>query len=89
MSARLELDPGPEAELDRLEKARRWDLLGSLEDALDALAADPGSKKNRKRAFPGGMFGIAVWNPGDDWLIIWEYDGDVIAVRYIGADPFA
>jgi len=89
VSAPLELDRAPEAELDRLEKARRWDQLGSLEDALDALAADPGSRENRKRAFPGGMFGITVWGPGDDWLIIWEYDGDVIAVRYIGPDPFA
>lgn len=75
MSAPLELDLGPEAELDRLQKARRWDLLGSLEDALDALAADAGSRANRKRAFSGGMFGITVWVPGDAWLIIWEYDG--------------
>jgi hypothetical protein len=89
VSTPLELDPAAEAELDRLGKARRWDLLGSIEDKLDALAADPGSKENRKRAFPGGMFGITVWDPGDAWLIIWEYDGDVIAVRYIGSDPFA
>lgn len=25
----------------------------------------------------------------DDWLIIWENEADVIAVRYIGPDPFA
>lgn len=89
MSTPLELDPAPQAEIDRLEKARRWDLLGSLEDALDLLAADPGSKSNRRRAFPGGMFGITVWEPDENWLIIWEYDKDVIAVRYIGPDPFA
>jgi hypothetical protein len=24
----------------------------------------------------------------DDWLVVWEHDQDVIAVRYIGPDPF-
>jgi hypothetical protein len=89
MSARVELDPGPEAELDRLEKAGRSDLLVRVEDAIDALAADPGSRDSRKRAFRGGGFGITVRDHDDDWLIIWEHDSDVIAVRYIGPDPFA
>jgi hypothetical protein len=86
----VELDPGPEAELDRLEKSRHWDLLQRVEDALDALAADPGGRGSRRRAFRGGTFGITVRNPDDDWLIVWEHDDeDVIAVRYIGPDPFA
>jgi hypothetical protein len=89
MSSRLELDPGPEAELDRLEKTGREDLLERIEDAIDALAGDPGSKSSRKRAFRGGTFGITVRDRDDDWLIVWEYDADVIVVRYIGPDPFA
>jgi plasmid stabilization system protein ParE len=89
MSAPIELDPGPEAELDRLDKARRWDLLELLEDALDALGDNPGARENRRRAFPGGAFGITVRQRDDEWLIIWEHDGDLIRVRYIGPDPFA
>ncbi len=89
MSSPIELDPGPEAELDRLEKARRWDLLERIEDALDVLAADPGGRDSRRRAFRGGTFGITVRDRDHDWLIIWEHDGDVIAVRYVGPDPFA
>jgi hypothetical protein len=58
MNRPVELDPGPEAELDRLEKHQRWELLGRIEDAIDALADDPGSKESRKRAFRGGGFGI-------------------------------
>jgi hypothetical protein len=72
MSARVELDPGPDAELDRLEKARRWDLLGTIEDAIEALGDDPGSRESRKRAFAGGTFGIPVRYRDEDWLIIWE-----------------
>ena len=89
MSAPVELDPGAEAELDRLEKTQRWDLLERIEDAIDALADDPGAKGSRQRAFRGGGFGITVRSRDDDWLIIWEQDGDVVAIRYIGPDPFA
>ncbi len=89
MSRPVELDPGPEAELDRLEKTQRWELLGRIEDAIDALADDPGGKDSRKRAFRGGGFGITVRSRDDDWLIIWEHDGNAIVIRYIGPDPFA
>lgn len=89
MSGPVELDPGAEAELDRLEKTGRGDLLGRIEDAIDSLADDPGSKDSRKRAFRGGAFGITVRDRDDEWLIIWEHDEDVVAVRYIGPDPFA
>ena len=41
MSVPVELDPGAEAELDRLEKTQRWELLERVEDAIDALADDP------------------------------------------------
>jgi hypothetical protein len=89
MSSHVELDPGPEAELDRLEKTGRLDLLERIDDAIDALAVDPGSRASRRRAFRGGTFGITVRDRADDWLIIWEYDNDIIVVRYIGPDPFA
>jgi len=49
----------------------------------------PAVKGSRQRAFRGGGFGITVRSREDDWLIIWEPDGDVVAVRYIGPDPFA
>jgi hypothetical protein len=39
---RVELDPGPEAELDRLEHGKRWDLLDNIDEAITSLASDPG-----------------------------------------------
>ena len=60
MSVSVELDPGPEAELDRLEKGGRIDLLGQIEDPIDALSEDPGSRESRKRGFRGGTSGITV-----------------------------
>jgi hypothetical protein len=85
----VELDPGPEAELDRLERAKQWDLLDAIDDAITALAASPGAPESRKRSFAGAGFGITVRTRDDDWLIIWEHDQEVIVIRYIGADPFA
>jgi len=105
MSARVELDPGPSTALDGLEKARLWDLLGAIEDAIEALGDDPGSRESRKRAFAGGTFGIPVRDRDEDWLIVWEPEPraleakaededeaaaeDVVVIRYIGPDPFA
>lgn len=85
----IRLDEGPAGELDRLEKAGRDDLLERLDEALLALAEDPGTRRSRQRAFPLGAFGITVRQRDDDWLIIWEHDGELIRVRYIGPDPFA
>ena len=89
MSSPLRLDPAAEAELDRLDKAGHEVLLERLEDALDELAADPGGRSSRRRAFRGGTFGITVRDPDRDWLIVWEPAEAVTAVLYIGPDPFA
>lgn len=85
----VELDPGPDAELDRLERAKRWPLLDAIDTAIATLAADPGSPEERRRSFSRGTFGMTVRTQDDDWLIIWESEPDAIAVRYIGPDPFA
>ena len=85
----VELDPTADAELDRLERAKSWDLLDAIDAAISTLAASPGSPEARRRSFSGGAFGVTVRTRDDDWLIIWEHEPDVIAIRYIGPDPFA
>jgi hypothetical protein len=77
----VELDPGPEAELDRLERGKQWDLLDAIDAAITRLAADPGAPSSRQRSFAGSGFGITVRTRHDDWLVVWEHDQDVIAVR--------
>ena len=63
---RPELDPGPEAELDRLERDRRWDLLDRIDDAITVIASDPGSKEARERSSAGGTYGVTIRTRDDD-----------------------
>ncbi|HEX9353227.1 MAG TPA: hypothetical protein VF933_05360 [Streptosporangiaceae bacterium] len=64
-------------------------MLDALNDALDALEADPGDKRCRVRSFGGGLWGIPVRGRDDDWLLIWEQDQEGTVIRYLGTDPFA
>jgi hypothetical protein len=88
----VEFDPQPVQAYASLEKAGAGALLDAIDDAVDALEADPGAAAVRRRSFGGGLWGIPVRDRTEDWLIIWEHDpgaGDVIVIRYLGADPFA
>jgi hypothetical protein len=90
--ARAEFDPQPAEAYATLEKAGDVRLLDAVDDALDALEADPGSAGVRRRSFRDGLWGIPVRDRSEDWLIVWERDpeaDDVVVVRYLGADPFA
>ena len=79
---------------EALEKAGSVQLLDAVDDAVEALEADPGSAEARRRSFGGGLWGIPVRDRTEDWLIVWEQDrsgGDpgVARIRYLGTDPFA
>jgi hypothetical protein len=90
--ASVELDPQALQAYAILEKAGADMLLDAIDDALDALEADPGSAAVRRRSFGDGLWGISVRDRTDDYLIIWEPDpseDDLVVVRYLGIDPFA
>jgi hypothetical protein len=90
--ATVEFDPQPLQAYAGLEKAGAEALLDAIDDAIDALEADPGSAAVRRRSFGDGLWGIPVRDRSEDWLIIWERDlaaDDLVAIRYLGADPFA
>ena len=90
--AAVEFDPQPLQAYAALEKAGSAQLLDAIDDAIDALEADPGSAAVRRRSFSDGLWGIPVRDRTDDWLIIWERDpaaDNLVVVRYLGTDPFA
>jgi hypothetical protein len=89
--ATVEFDPQPLHAYNALEKSGSSQLLDAIDDAIDALEADPGSAAARRRSFGDGLWGIPVRDWADDWLIVWERDptDDLLIVRYLGTDPFA
>lgn len=90
--ATVEFDPQPMQAYTSLDKAGAAALLNAVDDAIDALEADPGAAAVRRRSFRDGLWGVPVRDRTEDWLIIWEYDpdgDDLIVIRYLGADPFA
>jgi hypothetical protein len=84
-----EFDDQPLQAYETIEKSGDAGLLDAIDDAVDLLEADPGSAEARRRSFGDGRWGIPVRSRTEDWLLIWEHDGQVPVVRYLGADPFA
>ena len=58
--ARVEFDPQPLQAYAALEKAGSLRLLDAIDDAIDAVEADPGSAAVRRRSFGDRLWGIPV-----------------------------
>lgn len=60
-----------------------------LNAALDALVADPGAARNRRRRCNTiGLWGVAVVSGEEDWLILWEpLEDDAVVVHHIVPAP--
>jgi hypothetical protein len=84
----LEMDPEPYDELVRLDEAQPA-LADRIDEWLNRIEADPDDAAVRRRLIrPGRVWAISVVNPAGrpDYLILWELDGDVPVVRYLGPD---
>jgi hypothetical protein len=83
--ADLELDPEGYAALERLyaTDAAAADVVDGW---LDALEADPGQASVRRRHLrPPGLWFIPFrLTATDDWMILWQLEGDKVVVRYLG-----
>src|SRR5260221_1504802 len=62
--AAAECEPQPLQAYASLDKAGAAALLDAVDDAIDALEADPGAAAVRRRSFGDGLWGIP--GPGSD-----------------------
>lgn len=54
---------------------------------LDLIEEDPTDESVRRRLIrPGKVWAIAFARGDDDYLILWDLDGDVPVIRYLGPD---
>jgi hypothetical protein len=88
MTSVLEMDPEAHDMLVQVYDPDRA-LAARVDDWLDRIEADSSAGAVRRRLIrPGQIWAITVPDPGDgnDFLILWDLDGDVPVVRYLGPD---
>lgn len=74
----------PEA-YDQLVKLHRTEplLAAKIDEQLDRIEANPGDARVRRRLTRSGrLWAISVEN----YLILWDLDGEIPVVRYLGPD---
>ena len=86
--ASMELSAAAYAALEALE-AVNDPIADRIDGWLDAIEADPKQRALRRRLIrPDRVWATTVRDPRgtQDWLILWELDGEVAVVQYIGVD---
>jgi hypothetical protein len=82
------MDPEPHDELVRLYDAQPA-LAERIDDWLDQIEAKPADATVRRRLIrPGSLWAITVADPAgvQDYLILWDLDGETPVIRYLGPD---
>lgn len=79
---RLQLDPDSDDAYRRVPlRVAEW-----ADQVFDWLEASPVDVRARTHQFTNGLMAVTAHRDGQDWLILWEPDGDVAHVRYLGED---
>lgn len=81
--------------LDKVEHdPARKELWNALCDAIDLICDHPGSKDARFEQVRLYDTKLVVWmvpvrcrTEDDDWVVMWQQDGDVAVIPYIGPRP--
>ncbi|WP_141772603.1 hypothetical protein [Mycobacterium malmoense] len=82
----LEMDPEPYDQLVRLYESNPT-LAARVDEWLDRIEVDPTDPAVRRRLIrPGSVWAITVPESVQDYLILWDLDGDTPVIRYLGPD---
>ncbi|MHA7241274.1 hypothetical protein [Arthrobacter sp. TMS1-12-1] len=84
----LELDPDPDDEFQRL-RSDDWHLARAVDEVFVDLETEP-HKAYLTRTYlrPRGLYKVLVQTAAGypDHMILWEFDGDIVVIRYLGAN---
>ena len=65
----------------------RSQLYARINDVLDAIEDDPGSRGVRVRRYTSPpVWGVPVHGSGEDWLVLWSETDAGPLVHYLGED---
>ena len=65
----------------------RGQLYDRINDVLDAIEDDPGSRRVRLRRYASPpLWGVPVHGSGEEWLVIWSETEAGPLIHYLGED---
>ena len=79
---KVELDPAAAAQLDELYD-RDPETAARIDECLDCVEGETMDPRAYRRIFSDGGRAISRVIREEEWLILWEPDGDVAAIREI------
>jgi len=79
---RVALDPAAAAQLDA-HYDRDPNGGARIDECLDWIEAEPMDPRAYRRMFSGGVRAISRDVNGEEWLVLWEPDGDVAVIRAV------
>jgi hypothetical protein len=82
------MDPEAHDMLEQLYESHP-SLAGRVDEWLDRIEADPSEATVRRRLIrPGRVWAITIADPSgeQDFLLLWDLDGAIPVVRYLGPD---
>ncbi len=59
------------------------------DQVFDWLEEAPVDVRARTHQFTNGLWAVTAHRAGESWLILWEPDGDIARVRYLGEDTMS
>jgi hypothetical protein len=89
--SRILWDPDADEAMERLESTPALtQLLAVTRSVLSVIEEDPGRAEVRRHRFSNGLWAIALFGSGEEWLLLWEpnlSDADEVVIRYLGPAP--
>lgn len=77
---RVELDPGAADSYDSIP----FVAAVRVDEILDWIEADDPLRRHKPALYLDGQWAVSFRALGVAWVLIWEVDGDVAAIRHIG-----
>lgn len=76
----LQLDPDPDDAYGLVPfPVARW-----ADQVFDWLEEQPVNVRARAHAFTNGVHAVTATIAEEEWLLLWEYEGADVVVRYLG-----
>jgi hypothetical protein len=61
-----------------------FQVAARVDEILDWIEADDPQRRHKSTRFADGQWAVSFRVFDDSWVLVWEVDGEVAAIRHIG-----